>query len=153
VAFVLDRAQLAWAVAAVTVVSNDALVRTSEGWLRGFSSIIGAGPDFRAEAKAIVFTTVEGKQHEIPLEKAPPPGSVAQSRRRGGLRGFVLRVGDGDVVGRSVTVGRKAAWGAKTPWKRSRSTAARRSHSNHARVLEEPCACVSHRVLTWRTRF
>jgi hypothetical protein len=81
---------------------------------------------------------------------------VNQARNRGGgpeasgaARGFVLRVGDGDVVGRSVTVGRKVAWGAKTPWKRSRSTAARRSHSNHARVLEVPCACVSHRVLTW----
>jgi hypothetical protein len=72
VAFVLDRAQLAWAVAAVTVVSSDALVRGSQGWLRGFSAIGGAGPDFRAHAKAIVFTTVEGKQHEIPLEKAPP---------------------------------------------------------------------------------
>ncbi|MDX2010293.1 MAG: hypothetical protein SFW67_08890 [Myxococcaceae bacterium] len=70
VVYVLDRAQLAWAVAAVTVVSSDAPVRTSEGWLRGFSSIGGAGPDFRADAKAIVFTTVEGKQHEIPLEKA-----------------------------------------------------------------------------------
>ncbi|MCU0699122.1 MAG: hypothetical protein MUC96_21665 [Myxococcaceae bacterium] len=72
VAYVLDRAQLAWAVAAVTVVSSDARVRSSRGWLRGFSAIGGPGPDFRADAKAIVFTTVEGQQHEIPLEKAPP---------------------------------------------------------------------------------
>lgn len=65
VAVVLTRSRLAFEVSAVTVIRDVEVVRRRHGWLRGFSDVEGEGPQWRADGSAVVFTTVEGQQHEI----------------------------------------------------------------------------------------
>jgi hypothetical protein len=69
VAVVTDRAQLAWEVGALTVVRDVNQVRNNHGWLQGLSDVPGDGPTYRDDGQAVVFVTVEGQRHEVPLVK------------------------------------------------------------------------------------
>lgn len=69
VAVVTDRAQLAWEVGAPTVVRDVTEVRKNHGWLQGLSDVPGDGPTYRDDGQAVVFVTVEGQRHEVPLAK------------------------------------------------------------------------------------
>ncbi|MBL8919536.1 MAG: hypothetical protein JNJ54_11785 [Myxococcaceae bacterium] len=80
IARVFTRSKLEYEVAAVTLVSDGALMKRSRGWLRGHSEVSGDGPTYRDDGEAVVLVTVEGKRHELPLVKAQLPRAGAPTK-------------------------------------------------------------------------